>query len=89
MDLALRAALDGEADLAEPSDADNRLLIDLGMREPARGTTASKILMSGGEKVETTRRVPVGERAPGRDPIGPDPACEGEMLDQGERQAMA
>jgi len=87
VDLALRAALDGEADLAEPSDADNRLLTDLGLRAPTRGTTSSAVPMSGGEKGGTKRRAPVGERAPGRDPIGPDPAYDEETPDDGERQA--
>jgi hypothetical protein len=62
----LGEALKGEADLAEPEGADERLLEALGIREPEATAQygTSPAARSGGIKP--------GDRSPGRDPIGPD-----------------
>src|SRR5260370_24338568 len=57
----LNAALLGEEDLAEPEGADERLLGLLGLRE----STRERAILAPSHKP--------GVRAPGRDPIGPEP----------------
>ena len=65
----LNAALLGEEDLAEPEGADERLLGLLGLREITR------------ESAILTPSHKPGVRAPGRDPIGPEP-------DEGRERAV-
>jgi len=65
----LNAALLGEEDLAEPEGADERLLGLLGLRESTR------------ESAILTPSHKPGGRAPGRDPIGPEP-------DEGRERAV-
>lgn len=88
----LSAALSGEADLAEPEGADERLLALLGLREPATATKA-KETASGTEQDHPTAspgslgRRP-GDRAPGRDPIGTHADAEQPGGDEGRERAV-
>jgi hypothetical protein len=65
----LNAALLGEEDLTEPVGADERLLGLLGLRE----STRESAILAPSHKP--------GVRAPGRDPIGPEP-------DEGRERAV-
>jgi len=67
VELALRNALESEADLTEPADADERLLTLLGLRGPRR--LPSHQMQQPQAKVQA--RTP-GKRAPGRDATGED-----------------
>lgn len=77
VDLALEAILKGEQDFAEAEDADQDLLVKLGMA-PAR-TPAEKEHTGVDEQQEGQSRSPrrqnrqPGERRPGRDSIGSEP----------------
>ena len=62
----LGEALRGEADLAEPEGADERLLAALGLR----GSEATT--QHGTSPSTRSRGTKPGDRSPGRDPIGPD-----------------
>ena len=62
VELALRNALESEAELTEPADVDERLLTLLGLRGPAIGLKA--------QKMPQPRRP--GKREPGRDLTGED-----------------
>jgi hypothetical protein len=61
----LNAALLGEEDLAEPAGADERLLGLLGLREITSVLPRESAILAPSHKP--------GVRAPGRDPIGPEP----------------
>ena len=73
-DLALEAILDGEGDFAEAEDADQDLLEQLGM-VPSEPTTKQEDTPATEQPVQQTpthrrQKLQLGERAPGRDPIG-------------------
>src|SRR6266571_2570514 len=67
VELALRNALESEAELTEPADADERLLTLLGLRGPRR-LNAQKVQQS---QASPKPRRP-GKREPGRDSAGED-----------------
>ena len=67
VELALRNALESEAELTEPADADERLLTLLGLRGPRR-LEAQKVQQS---QASPKPRRP-GKRGPGRDATGED-----------------
>lgn len=67
VELALRNALESEAELTEPADADERLLTLLGLRGPRR-LEAQKVQQS---QASPHPRRP-GKRGPGRDATGED-----------------
>jgi hypothetical protein len=67
VELALRNALESEAELTEPADADERLLTLLGLRG-SRRLEAQKVQPS---RASPTPRRP-GKRGPGRDSTGED-----------------
>ncbi len=68
VELALRNALESEAELTEPADADERLLTLLGLRGPAIRLEAQKVQPS---QASPKPRRP-GKRGPGRDATGED-----------------
>lgn len=68
VELALRNALESEAELTEPADADERLLTLLGLRGPAIRLKAQK--MQQPQALPKPRRP--GKREPGRDLTGED-----------------
>ena len=71
VELALRNALESEAELSEADGADERLLTLLGLREPQRVVSSEGIHEEKGSS--TQRRSKPGKRAPDRDQVGQSP----------------
>jgi hypothetical protein len=88
----MQAAFQGEADLAEPEGSDERLLQHLGVLEDqSSGQEAETATKAGHEQTTSPsglqRRRP-GDRAPGRDPIGPDPALSQPESEEERKRAL-
>jgi len=78
VDLALMDIINGEQDLAEPDDADEQLLKNLGLvasepsEEKESGASSREQVQAPIPRSQRGRKSKPGERALGRDPIGPD-----------------
>ncbi len=78
VDLALMDIMNGEEDLAEPDDADEQLLKNLGLvasepsEEKKSGASSREQMQAPIPRSQRGRKSKPGERALGRDPIGPD-----------------
>src|SRR6266568_5313772 len=71
VELALRNALESEAELTEPDGADERLLTLLGLRGP--GTTPQSKAKTDEQPASPLRQDRPGKRSPGRDATGQKP----------------
>lgn len=83
VELALRNALESEAELTEPADADEQLLTLLGLRGPAIRLEAQKVQQP---QAKASSRRP-GKRGTGRDLIGAPGAEEVTPLPDSEQAA--
>jgi len=88
----LSAALSGEADLAEPTGADERLLALLGLRDPETVVKAEETASGTKQDHPTSslrsRGRRPGNRVPGRDPIGAHAGAEQSSRDEGGERAV-
>ena len=88
----LSAALSGEADLAEPQGAEERLLTLLGLREPETATKAKETASETKQDRPTaslrSRGRRPGDRVPGRDSIGTPAGAEQSGGDEGRERAV-
>ena len=85
-------SMNGEQDLAEPDDADEQLLENLGLvaselpEEKKSGASNGEQMQAPIPRSRRGRKSKPGERALGRDPIGPD--HEAQESERGEADRL-